>query len=272
MSSRRVTRDSGFWVRLFRILRLSAHLAAGLATVTFLFPLLSRDERSRRVRRWSKRLIGLLGVQLTVRGRAPTVRGRGVMLVANHISWLDVFLLNAVCPAHFISKSEVKRWPVAGQLVRRAGTLFIERQRRSDLAQVNRQVAELLREGDCVAFFPEGTTTDGTRLKPFRAPLLQPVSETGAWLWPVAIRYLHPDGQPDLRPAYFDNMSFRASLWRILKSGRIHADLTFLQPVDGASTDRRSLVLRAQSEIAASLGVAAEGRRPETHADLQDAG
>jgi 1-acyl-sn-glycerol-3-phosphate acyltransferase len=261
-----------FAVRIFRLLRLSVHLAGGLFTVTSIFPFLNAEEKARRVRRWSCGLLDLLNIGLDVEGRPPMVRGRGAMLVANHVSWLDIFTLNAVCAAHFVSKSEVKHWPVLGWLARRVGTLFIERERRADIARINGQVAALLRAGACVAFFPEGTTTDGSRVLPFRPSLLQPVVDARAELWPVAVRYVREDGSLDTRPAYIDNMSFPASLATILRSRRLRVRLHFLPPITAPDADRRALALTASESISASLGVSRSDRRHETPVDLPGTG
>jgi 1-acyl-sn-glycerol-3-phosphate acyltransferase len=258
--------------RIFRMLRMALHLAKGLIIVSFIFPLLSAEERVRRVRDWSRALLHLLNIRMKVEGRPPMVRGRGAMMVANHVSWLDIFTLDAICPAHFVSKSEVKRWPVLGWLARKAGTLFLERERRTDISRVNRKVMDLLNQGDCVAFFPEGTTTDGIRVLPFRSSLLQPVIDANADLWPVALRYIREDGSLDTRPAYIDDMSFHASLATILSCRQIRVNLRFLTPISADGLNRRALALSAFEAISSSVAVSRPGSRRETPAGLPDAG
>ncbi|MFA5082138.1 MAG: 1-acyl-sn-glycerol-3-phosphate acyltransferase, partial [Hydrogenophilaceae bacterium] len=95
-----------------RVARLFAHLGAGVATVLFLFPFLDRAEREKRLLRWARRLLGVVGVRVVSRGRPPTVRGGGALIVANHVSWLDIYLIHSHLPARFISKAEVRGWPV----------------------------------------------------------------------------------------------------------------------------------------------------------------
>ena len=117
-----------------------------------------------------------------------------MLVVANHVSWLDIFALHAVGPVRFIAKAEIERWPVLGGLVRGVGTLFIERARRHDTHRVNQEIARALAAGDIVAVFPEGTTTDGTALLPFKGSLLQPIIDAQGHVQPVAIRYRDADG------------------------------------------------------------------------------
>ena len=120
--------------------------------------------------------------------------GGNLLIVANHISWLDIFVLLSVQPVRFVAKAELKRWPVVGPLITGAGTLYVERARRRDTHNVNRRAAEALARGDVLAIFPEGTTTDGTTLLPFHGSLLQPIVDAEGHVLPVAIRYRTPDG------------------------------------------------------------------------------
>ena len=112
-----------------------------------------------------------------------------MLVVANHISWLDIFVLNAHHPVRFVAKAEIAKWPVVSRMIRGAGTVFIERERRRDTHRVNHQMAHVLANGDVVAIFPEGTTTYGTDVLPFKSSLLQPIVEAEGHVQPVAIRY-----------------------------------------------------------------------------------
>ncbi len=152
------------------------HVLAGVATTMFVFPLVSDARRRALVKRWSGRLLRILAVEARVEGEFGG-HGGNVLVVANHISWLDIFVLNAVHPVRFVAKSELAKWPVVSQMIRGAGTVFIERERRRDTHRVNHQMARVLAGGDVVAIFPEGTTTDGTDVLPFKSSLLQPIVE-----------------------------------------------------------------------------------------------
>jgi 1-acyl-sn-glycerol-3-phosphate acyltransferase len=254
-------RSNGFLIRNWRLVRLVLHLLVGVIKAALLFPLVGRARRTELIRRWSLRVLAIFNIRFSVKGKAPDLSAAGVMFVANHISWLDIYLLDAVCPARFVSKSEVRAWPVIGWLAVKVGTLFIERARRHDAARANREVVDALQQGDCVAVFPEGTTSNGTLLLPFHASLLQSAITSEARLWPVAIRYLHRDGTASLSPAYVDNMSFGASLFRILDAPDLAAEITYLEPLPVQGRSRRELAALAEKAIASALNLATPCRK-----------
>ena len=149
-----------------RLLRLLGHIALGLATVLLRFPRLSPQQQGMRVQAWAMALLGHLGIALQVRGPVP--RQGPVLLVANHLSWLDIVVIHAAGHCRFVSKSDVQGWPLIGALATAAGTLYIERSTRRDALRVVHQMADALRAGEVLAVFPEGTTGDGRTLLPFQ--------------------------------------------------------------------------------------------------------
>ncbi|MFZ5558955.1 MAG: lysophospholipid acyltransferase family protein [Pseudomonadota bacterium] len=221
----------------------------------------------RTFRRWSLKLLRIVGVQLSVRGDPPGIDPRTGIVVANHVSWLDIFVIAAVSPSRFVSKSEVRDWPVAGYLATKAGTVYLERARRRDAARVNRHMAELLASGERLAVFPEGTTTDGTELRHFHGSLLQPAVESGAPLFPAALRYLDADGNPARAAAYTGDDTFMQSLRRIVAAQGLRAELTFTAPVSAAGRTRNELARETERLIASALRLPAPRSRPETPAD-----
>lgn len=258
---------------VYRLLALAAHLLAGVLTVLWLFPFLDRAERDRRVVRWAGQLLRVLRVRLTTHGRVPTVRGGGALIVANHVSWLDIYLILGLLPARFISKAEVRDWPVIGWLAEKAaGTLFLERAKKSDARRMNARMADHLRGGECLALFPEGTTTDGRELLPFYPSLFQPAVEAGAQAWPALIRYRRADGTYCEAAAYHGEMSLLASLKNVLRQPEIRADITFLPPIAAAGLHRRELAARAEAAIRAAWAAGGRDSPPETAGRLQDAG
>lgn len=245
-----------------RLIRLGLNILAGALTILLLFPFLVREERDRRVVAWARKLLATLRVRVVVRGRPPAVRGEGALIVANHVSWLDVHVLHSLLPSRFVSKAEVRDWPLIGWMAARAGTLYLERARKSDARRVNAEMAALLRDGECLALFPEGTTTDGTRLLPFYPSLLQPAVASGARVWPAVIRYRHPDGRINLEAAYHDDISLGQSLMRILAQDEILAEVTFLPPIASTGLTRRELARRAEAAIRERLAADEDGSRP----------
>ena len=151
-------------MRLVRSARVTVHVVGGLATTVLVFPWVGPPTKQALIRRWSRQLLRMLRVEARVHWRHDGGLPGNVLIVANHISWLDIFVLNALQPARFIAKADLKRWPVVGRLIANVGTLFIERERRRDTHTVNRHTVEALARGDLVAVFPEGTTSDGTGL------------------------------------------------------------------------------------------------------------
>jgi 1-acyl-sn-glycerol-3-phosphate acyltransferase len=260
-------RSNGFLIRNWRLARLVLHLLVAVIKAALLLPRIGRNRRTELIRRWSAGVLAILHVRLSVRGEVPDVSAAGVMFVANHISWLDIYLLDAVRPVRFVSKAEVRAWPVIGWLAVKIGTLFIERARRHDTARAGREVVDALRQGDCVAVFPEGTTSNGTLLRPFHASLLQSAINSEARIWPVAIRYVHRDGTANLSPAYVDNMSFTASLFRILDEPELVAEITYLEPLPVQGRSRRELAVLAERAIANALNLTVPGRKSDKPVD-----
>jgi len=232
---------------------MAAHLAYAVAMVVFVFPWLSNMARVRVERSWNRRLMNILNIKFRIGGVAPDLTVKNAMLVASHVSCLDIYLLNAVRPVRFVSKIEVRSWPIVGFLASRTGTLFIDRSKRHDTKRVNHEVSTALSNGGCVAVFPEGTTSDGSLLRPFHASLLQPAIHSQSKIWPVAIRYAHADGTLNTAPAYVDELTFGDSLLLILSQKVIYAEIEFLSPIHAHGKERRDLAREAETDIARAL-------------------
>lgn len=229
------------FVRRLRAVRLGLHLMQGVLSAFILFPWLGPPARNRLIRGWSLKLLAILNIRLTVRGTIPRHGGKGVLFVANHISWLDIFLLNAHHPLRFVSKAEVRAWPLIGFLAAKSGTLFIERTRRHDTGRANQAIERALRNGDHVALFPEGTTTDGSHVRHFHASLLQAAIDADVPVQAVALGYFGETGEIDTAPAYIGDLSLGDCLKQILRRPVIHAELHFAAMVAPRGKDRRQL-------------------------------
>lgn len=260
-----------FLRRLWRLSRLTVHLAWGLFQAGVLFGFYALPARDRAISHWSAKLVRILGVKLIV--SVPPEFTHGAMLVANHVSWLDVFVIHATRRVHFVSKHEIRNWPVVGWLAERAGTLFIQRAKKADTARINLEMHALLSDGAWVAVFPEGTSTDGRMLLRFLPSLFQPAVDENLPVVPAALQYRTAQGAYTDVAAYIENISIGKSLWRIVGEKEIVARLSFGMPVRG--TNRRELAEAAYREIAGALGLAAtssgfasEGNPPETPGGL----
>jgi 1-acyl-sn-glycerol-3-phosphate acyltransferase len=219
--------------------RALAHIVAGLCTLWFVFPRLDDAARQRRVQQWARRMLEVIGIGLEVRG-TPPAQGP-VLLVANHISWLDILVMHAARFCRFVSKADVKHWPLIGTLATGAGTLYIERESRRDAMRVVHHMAERLRAGDILAVFPEGTTSDGRELLPFHANLVQAAVSADAPAQPVALTFIDAKTRAlSLLPCYIGDDTLVASLWRTLGGPPVIAVVAFGAPQRAAGRDRRA--------------------------------
>lgn len=235
----------------WRLLRCVVHVLHGVAVVLLRFGTLDAVQRHARVRWFSVRMLGLMGITVQVEGR---VHAGGVLLVANHISWLDITALHAVIPqARFVSKADIRSWPLLSRLADAAGTLYLERERKRDALRVVHLVAQALSEGQTVAVFPEGTTSDGHTLLPFHANLFQAAIATSTPVQPIALRF--SDARAAISPAveFVGATTLVESLWRVACADRLVAHITLLPARACTHADRRALAQTLRDDIAAQL-------------------
>lgn len=238
-------------LRGWRLLRLVLHLLEGLLAVLAYYPFVAHSSRQRMRQRWSRRLLRLLGIELLMQG-APLEPGS--LLVANHVSWLDIFVVNALVPSAFVSKSEVRDWPLIGWLAARNDTVFLRRGSRGHARIVNAEIATLLEADHNVAVFPEGTTSDGTQVLHFHAALLQPAIECGRPIQPLSLRYQGPDGRISLAPAYIGDMSLGQSILTIIAAPRLVARVEIFAPIPtDAGRHRREVANDARDAVIAGV-------------------
>ena len=236
---------------LWRVLRLLQHLLLGMAVMALRFPSLDAAGRAQRIAWWSAGLLRAIGVGLQVSG---TPRPGATLLLANHVSWLDVAALHAAVPhARFVSKADVLRWPLLGWLVAGAGTLFIERERKRDALRVVHAMAEALQAGQTVAVFPEGTTGPGPALLPFHANLLQAAIATGTPIQPAVLRFA--DAAQRFSPAveFVGETTLLQSLWRVASASGLVVHVDLLTPQGSRHADRRALAEHLRELMAERL-------------------
>ncbi|MEH0581473.1 MULTISPECIES: lysophospholipid acyltransferase family protein [Streptomyces] len=215
------------------------------------------------VRSWSRAVVRAAGVRIRVTG-SPAPTTTGLLLVANHISWLDIPLLAAVRPARMLAKAEIRRWPVAGALAARGGVLFIDRDRLRALPATVTRIADVLRAGRAVAVFPEGSTWCGRAQGHFRRAVFQAALDARVPVQPVRIRYLDRAGGASTAAAFVGDDPLLASLWRVVSARGLVADVEVLPALaPGGHADRRSLAADAGARV---LG-GTHGRRIPAPAD-----
>jgi 1-acyl-sn-glycerol-3-phosphate acyltransferase len=257
-------------IRLYRLTRVLVHVLYGCFYVGVLFPFFSSQRRFRSINRWSRQILQMLGLKVIVRGTRPTGKVP-TLIVSNHVSWLDIWVLNSALPVRFVAKSDIRRWPVIGFLVAGAGTIFIERRKRHDTMRTNRTIVQALTSGEPVAVFPEGTTTDGTEIKPFHASLFQPALGADARVVATALRYVDRTGNLDLDASYAADRSLWASVCLILARRNLRAELIFTAIVDVRGKTRRDIARETERAIADALSLRHPGTRTETADGLPDA-
>lgn len=214
-------------------------------------------------------LLRFIGVRVRVRG-APA-QGRPLLILSNHVSWLDIPVVGSLTPLFFVAKSEVAGWPVIGLLARFQRTVFVDRQRRHATGEVNREIAHRLQQGDPVVLFAEGTSSDGNRVLPFRTALVGAVREVFATsaevtVQPLSIAYVRLQGLPMGRlhravAAWYGDMELAPHLMDVLRHGAIDVEVTFGPPLPlDAAHDRKSVTRTAEETVRALSARALAGR------------
>lgn len=238
------------FTRGLRFTRVAAHFANAAAVAGAGYPFMSKARRGAALQHWSAQLLRQLAANLTVHGTPPAAP---YFLAANHVSWLDIFAINAATPTRFVAKSEVRDWPLVGWLCVRAQTLFIERARARDLARIDALIADALRAGAGMGVFLEGTTTDGREVLPFKSSLLRPAQAAGVPVTPVAIQYRRKDGSVCTEAAYDGDKSAMDTLRGMLSQHEIHVHVHFLPPLASSGVHRKALAREAREAIVQTL-------------------
>jgi len=235
----------------WRLFRATLHVLHGVIVVSR-FPRLDEAARHEHIRWWSAGLLRVMGLTLQVSGVAP--RPGSNLIVANHISWLDIAAIHAAVPhARFVSKADVLRWPLLGRLIRDAGTLFIERERKRDALRVVHAMADALKAGDTVAIFPEGTTGSGPEPLPFHANLLQAAVATGTPVQPVVLRFAGAQAPYSDAVVYVGDTTLVQSMWRVASAQGLCAHVQLLSPIATPHADRRALAEHLRELIRGGL-------------------
>jgi len=232
----------------WRLLRVFLHILSGLWIAAVHLPRLQPAAQSAQVQVWALALLGHIGIALEIRGQPPLLGP--VLLVANHISWLDIPVMHAARHCRFVSKSDIKDWPLVGTLATAAGTLYIERRSRRDAMRVVHLMRDALLAGEVLAVFPEGTTGDGLSVLPFHANLLQAALSADAPAQPVGLRFIDKaSGQPSHAPSYVGDDTLLGSIWRTLSAPQMVAVVHYGAPEQTAGRDRRAWSEQLRSKV-----------------------
>ncbi|MFN3630314.1 MAG: lysophospholipid acyltransferase family protein [Casimicrobiaceae bacterium] len=233
-------------------LRVSAKLVQGLYISQTIYRRADPAGRRALNRRWSSELLRIAGIDVRAIG-FPEQTNRPVTLVANHVSWADIFALNTVRACHFIAKRELRQWPIVGRLLENVGTVFIDRSDRRETHRLGSIIHDLMAASETVAVFPEGTTSRGDDVLKFHASLLEPVVAVGGEVWVVAIRYLDRHDRWTDAAAYIGEMTLIDSLRALARAGPVTAELRFLEAIDCRGLHRRAVAERAEALVRAAI-------------------
>ena len=223
-----------FW----KMLRGLWHVLVGMWWIYVHFPKLGNEQREMRVQAWALQFLALWDIHLKVLGQ-PVLNGPA-LIVSNHISWLDISVIHAARHCRFVAKSDIRSWPLIGTLATGSGSLYIERTSRKDALRMVKDMANAMKDGDVVAVFPEGTTSDGRQLLPFHANLIQSAIQADAPVQPMSLKFIDAaTGEPSFAPCYIGDDTLVGSVWRTLRASRIIAVVHFGEPQSANGRDRR---------------------------------
>ncbi len=259
------------------LLRVALHVLSGLFICIVVFPRVDDAGRQAHIQRWSAALLRLFRVDLEVLrveadGRQMPVSGVPAaaamlearsIIVANHVSWLDIFVINSMQPCRFVAKSDIRDWPLLGTLCIRANTIFIARGKPRDVRKTFRNLVASVEAGERVAFFPEGTTAAQGTLLPFHANLFEAAIDAGVPVQPLTLRYLDAEERLDSAVDYIGDTTFLESMLVILRAKPVRAQILLLPTLSSEGAHRRVLAAAAHARIGAALGygdVGAEAR------------
>ena len=237
--------------RIFTILKITLHVLKGCFILLLFFPWLNTEQRHQSIRHWCKQLLGIFKMRLSVIG-AERLEDSHYLLAANHISWIDIHVINAFKPHYFVAKSEVASWPIFGWMAKQLGTLFIERGKSNSIRNMVQEVAGQLNL-KAICIFPEGTSTDGKQVAPFKSNLFEAAIVANAPVYALAIQYFDVrTGHKTTAPAFIGDMGLLDSIWNLICSPPICAQISISVKLP-ALNERKALAELSQSLIAGQL-------------------
>lgn len=239
----------GLWLAIW------AHVFVGAIKLLVIFPLIGKKSKQGHIQQWSQQLLDIFGIALVVTNPG-VLPGHSYLLSSNHVSWMDIHAINAFKPIRFVAKSEVEGWPIFGWMAKQLGTVFIKRDSSRHAHFVVGEMSEVLKL-EPVCIFPEGTSTNGESVRPFKPNLFESAVLAGVPVFSLAIRYVSlEDGKRSDVPAFVGDMGLLESMSRILKDRNLAVELTFFPPPGSGpemSSDRKWLALHSYEQISGYL-------------------
>ena len=232
-----------------------SHVISGLATLSFQFPFATQEVKNRHIQKWSRGLLSIFGIELRLRN-PEILPATPYLMASNHISWMDIHAINAFKPIRFVAKSDVEGWPIFGWMAKQLGTVFIKRDSARHGKYIANEVSDVLK-AQSVCIFPEGTSTIGEGVLPFKPNLFESAVIAQVPVYSLAITYRSlSSGERSEVPAFVGEMGLLESMAKILKDRKLIVELAFLSPSGAspeASSDRKWLALHSQEAISNQL-------------------
>ena len=232
---------------MIKIILILLHLVIGIFCIIF-FPIINRKLRKKLIMWWSLLLLKIFKINFTSNKKFEKILlNKNYLVVSNHISWLDIFIINSSYPLAFVAKNSISKWPILNLLVKGAETIFIDRKKISKIKETTNEIGDFLETKGSICIFPEGTSTDGSRILKFKGNLLQAAINKDIQILPIVIQYSH-NKKFCSAPSYCGDLSLLDSLINIIRLDNIEAKLTILKEIKSKS-DRKSLAKKAYLEI-----------------------
>jgi len=243
----------------YRITLINWHIFRGVVTSALVLPWVGPTSRNRLIQNWSIALLRKLRITVQVQGNLPNPGQMPVVLTSNHISWVDIFVIHSVRPVRFVSKAEVRQWPIFGWLAAKTGTLFLVRTSRKQTAAIGGEMEKILNLGDSLGLFPESTTSEGSAVLPFHSAMLQAAVSCQTPILPLALQYRLEDGTANPHLPFIGEMTFAHSLVKVLAAPPSQVHIRVGALVHPAQMHRRELAQQLE-QITLELLTSAHGR------------
>lgn len=244
----------GSW-RFLRIILLIPFL---FVLAGYFFPKATEERYRALVQTWARRLLACMGLRVELKGAFPAFPeggSRGYLLLCNHTSFLDIFAVDSFFCSRFVAKMEISRWPLFGAIARGVRTIFIDRGHKRGILGILEQMETVIKKGENVIFFPEGTTSPGDRLLPLHSNLFEAAVATGAEILPVVLSYT-TGGKRTTHMAYTGNVSIFECLWNVVTTPDAAIEVQVLPVIENNGRNRHELCREASRVMSAALGVA----------------
>jgi 1-acyl-sn-glycerol-3-phosphate acyltransferase len=240
-----------------KYLRLLAAFVDAFAIVWFKFPRATREQKLAHIQRWSTHVLKVIGVHLNITASSTRIGPlKTQLLVANHVSWLDVLVIQALHPCVFVAKSEVRHWPLVGSIAKACGVVFVDRSSSSSARKMVDDVANALHHGYCVAGFPEGTSSEGYDVSLFHANLFEAAIYRDVNVLPIALRYTNAHtGELCLRAAFVGDIGFIESLHQVMTTRHIHVGVNIGKTLSPQGHSRRTLAHLSHRSVSMQLAI-----------------